>query len=419
MFVRRRIARISRLYNEYPRAFWILVGATFIDSLGGFLLFPFFALYVTQKFGVGMTQVGVLFGLFSITDMAGAMIGGALTDRMGRKSLTIFGLLVSAATMLILGLVPTFELFTLAALLVGVFASVGGPARQAMVADLLPEQQRADGYGLIRVVFNISATIAPALGGLLAAQSYLLLFVADAVISSITALIVFVALPETRPRLRRAGAPSESVAGTFRGYGQALRDGLFVGFCLASILGAVVYMQMNTTLGVYLRDVHGIPTQGYGYILSMNAVIVVLFQFSVTRRLRSVPPMLAMALGALLSAVGFGMYGFVSVYPMFLFAMVIITFGEMVWAPVSQAIVAEMAPEDMRGRYMALFGFTWTIPGIVGPLLAGLILDNLEPRLLWYLAGVIGLASTAGFVLLHRWMAVRKAGIVGAVEPAG
>ena len=155
MLIRRQVARLRRTLDEYPRTFWIVVLATFIDSLGGFMLFPFFSLYITQKFGVGMTQVGLLFAMFSITDVTGSFIGGALTDRFGRKGLTLFGLIVSAIVMLLLGLAGTFEQFALAALAVGIFASVGGPARQAMVADILPESQRAEGFGLLRVVFKI------------------------------------------------------------------------------------------------------------------------------------------------------------------------------------------------------------------------------------------------------------------------
>lgn len=415
MYFRRQSARLRRAIDEYPRAFWILVGATFIDSLGGFMLFPFFALYITQKFGVGMTEVGILFGLFSLTDLLGSLIGGALTDRLGRKTMTLFGLVASATVVVVLGLVNTIELFGLAALTVGIFSSIGGPARQAMVADILPESQRAEGYGIMRVGFNLSASVAPAIGGLLAASSYLYLFVTDAALSLLTAVIVFLLLPETRPRLRRMGQePPESMAQTFRGYGVALRDGLFVAFCVVSILLAIVMLQFNTTLGVFLRDVHGVSPQYYGYILSMNAVMVVLFQFSVTRRIKVVPQFMAMAFGTVLYAVGFGLYGFVSAYPMFLFAMAIITVGEMVVAPVSQAIAARMAPEEMRGRYMAVFGFTWVIPGMIGPLLAGLVLDNLDPRWLWYLVALVGFVAAAGFVTLERAQTQRERGALAA-----
>ncbi len=418
VFIRRQTARLRRTLDEYPRPFWILTLATFIDSLGGFMLFPFFSLYITQKFGVGMTQVGLLFGLFSITDLAGSFVGGALTDRFGRKALTLFGLIVSAFVMLLLGLAATFEQFALAALIVGTFASVGGPARQAMVADILPESQRAEGFGLLRVVFNVSATVAPAIGGLLAARSYLLIFVADAVISAITAVIVYVALPETKPRMSYSGAPRESVVRTFLGYGQVLRDAIFMAFAGVCVLMGIVYIQINTTLGVYLRDVHSITPEYYGYLISLNAVIVVLFQFAVTRRVKAWPEFLAMAIGTALYAVGFGMYGFVGAYPMFLLAMVIITIGEMIVSPVGQALVARLSPEAMRGRYMAIFGFSWAIPSMVGPLLAGLTMDHLDPRWVWYSVGLIGLVTALGFVGLGRVMGKREAKLRAAAEPA-
>ena len=82
--------------------------------------------------------------------------------------------------------------------------------------------------------------------------------------------------------------------------------------------------------------------------------------------------------------------------------MVIITVGEMIIAPVGQALVAKFSPEDMRGRYMAVHGFSWTIPFAFGPVLAGYILDTYDPRLLWYVAGGIGLLAVVGFLSLYR-----------------
>jgi MFS family permease len=181
-----------------------------------------------------------------------------------------------------------------------------------------------------------------------------------------------------------------------------LRDLPFVSFIGACILMTLVYLNMNTTLGVYLRDVHGVPESGYGYILSLNATMVVLFQFGITRRIEKRPPLLMMAAGTALYAIGFAMYGFVSAYIMFLLAMVIITIGEMIVAPVGQALVAKFAPEDMRGRYMAVFGFSWGIPFAIGPYLAGIVLDNYDPRVLWYAAGIIGILAVIGFLGLQR-----------------
>src|SRR3990172_8672780 len=401
MFLERQREKALETFHEFPRPFWTLAVVTFIDRLGGYLLFPFFALYLTRRFGGGVTEVGVLFALFSLSSFARTGIGGALTDRLGRKKILIFSLLSTSLSSLIMGFVDSLQAFFVLALMVGVFTDTGGPAHQAMVADLLPERQRAQGYGIIRVAFNVSAAIGPAIGGFLATRSYLSLFIADAVISLITAIIVLVKLPETRPQ-SEPGAAQESLTGTFRGYAQVFRDTLFMLFLGACILMGLVYMNMNTTLGVYLRDFHGVPESAYGLILALNAAMVVFFQIPITRRIEKYPQMLMMALGTALYAIGFALYGFISVYSMFMLAMVIITIGEMLVAPVAQALTARLAPEDMRGRYMAVFGFSFGIPFAIGPLMAGRIMDGADPRVLWYIAGLVGVLATAGFVWLHR-----------------
>jgi len=395
------IKRVRGTYQEYPGQFWILVAGTFIDRLGGALLFPFFTLYITRKFGVGMTTVGIIFAIFSIAGVVGSTLGGALADRMGRKSMLLFGLVMSALSSLAMGLISDISLFFVAAILVGLLAEAGGPAQQAMVADLLPEEKRASGYGIVRVAFNLAVVIGPMIGGLLATRSYMLLFVSDAVTSLIMAAIVFVALKETRPTSAEEES-QETMAQTFQGYLEVLRDVAFIWFWVASALMAVMYIQMNTTLAVFLRDSHGITEQGYAYILSLNAAMVVVFQFPTTRWLNRYRPLVVMALGTLLCAAGFVMYGFVTAYLLFLGAMVIITLGEMFVVPTSQAIVSHLAPEDMRGRYMAAYGFSWVLSFAVGPLLAGLVMDNADPRGVWYGAALAGLVAAAGFYLLER-----------------
>lgn len=393
------IQRIRNIFATYPRTFWTLILATFVDSLGGWILFPFFALYVSREFNVGMTVVGLIFGIFSITGIIGSTIGGALADRWGRKPMVLLGLIMSALSSVWLGSIHDVNAFILVAMITGLFSRIGGPAQQALVADILPEEQRAQGYGIIRVTFNLSATLGPAIGGLLAMRSYLSLFLADAISSLGVALIVFFLLPETLIKIERA--KHESFASSFKGYAHILRDRPFIYFFVASALSALVYMQLNSTLSVYLRDIHGIPERGFGYLLSLNAAMVVLFQFFVTRKVRSYPPMLVMTLGTLLYALGFSLYGFTSTYSMFLLAVIIITIGEMMVAPVGQALVAGFARADMRGRYMAFFGFSWSLPLTFAPTLAGLLMDYGDPTWVWYMAGIIGLISTAMYYSMY------------------
>jgi MFS family permease len=306
-----------------------------------------------------------------------------------------------------MGLADNLSLFYLLAAVTGILADVGQPAQQAIVADILPEKRQAEGFGIWRVVINIAITIGPLIGALLATRSYLTLFIADAVSSYITAAVVFFILPETRPAPTE-GQPEESISQSLAGYLRVLRDRPYVAFIIMGAISVLVYAQMYSTLPVFLRDFRGIPDQGYAILLSMNAAMVVLFQFWITRRLAPFPPMPIIVAGCVFYAVGFGMFGFNGSLLYFALAMAVLTVGEMFIAPTGQAVVARLAPAAMRGRYMAAFGLAWGLPFGLAPLLAGLVIENApDPNWLWYGSFVLALIAAAGFFVLHLRLADR------------
>ena len=392
--------QIRQQYYSYPLTFRVLVAGTFIDRIGGALIFPFLSLYVAQRFNVGMVEVGLLFGIWSVSSLIGSMIGGALADKFGRRIILICGLIFSATSALFMGFVNNMHAFYLLAAFAGIFTDIGGPAQQAMVADLLKGEQRAEGFGLIRVVGKLAMTIGPAIGGILAGISYLLLFIIDACASLITAFIIFKTIPETKPQ-KGEGQPSESLSQTLIGYSKVTKDRLFMAFIAATIVMVLVYTQMYSTLSVFLNRVHGLSAQGFGYLMSMNAAMVVIMQFGITRRIKKYPPMLMMMVASLLYGIGYFMFGFVSDFVFFMIAMATITLGEMVHIPVAQALVASFAPEDMRARYMAAYGLGWAIPNSVAALLAGLVMDNYNPNMVWYIAGALSLVAVSFFWILY------------------
>ncbi len=399
--------RLQKTYNQFPRTFWVVVGTQFIDVIGNTLLFPFFALYVTQKFGVGMTEAGIILGTNSLAGIIGSAIGGAMADRYGRRGIILFGLVVSALSGLTLGFVNKFYLFYGLSVFVGLMGSASHPAHQAMVADLLPPEKRSEGFGILRVVANFAWIIGPSIGGFLASYNYLYLFLSDAVISTITAALVFRLIPETRPQPKEK-TETESFMETLRGYGQAIADRPFLAFIFASILMILVYQQMYSSLSVFLRDVHHVNPRFYGLIMSSSAITVVIFQFSVTRIIKRYPPFLMMATATFFYMIGFTMYGFVATIPLFIVAMIIITIGEMVGMPTSNSLAAAFAPEDKRARYMAVFGLTWAVPSMIGPGAAGLVMDNYNPNYVWYIGGVLCVVAIIAFLFLQTRLGSRE-----------
>jgi len=170
---------------------------------------------------------------------------------------------------------------------------------------------------------------------------------------------------------------------------------------VAGMLMLIVYQQMYNTLSVYLRDNHNIDPSGYGFLMTTSAITVVIFQFWVSRLIKYRPPFLMMAIGTVFYMIGFALFGVVTTYVLFALNIVIITIGEMIVVPMSQAIATNFAPETMRGRYMAVFGLSWAIPSVFGAGAAGYILDNYNPNLLWYIGGVICGVSVLAFYALH------------------
>ena len=393
-------ARLNKIYHEFPRLFWVVVAVSFVDRVGGTLLFPFFALYITQKFNVGMTEAGILLGMSSLFGLVGSTVGGALTDKFGRKQLILFGLIFSAISTLGFGLVDKISVLYPLMVVVGLLSSVAHPAHDAMIADILPEKQRQEGFGILRVVGNLAWMIGPTIGGFVANINYFYLFVIDSVVSCIVAAIIFRVIPETKPE-PHAHEEHESFWQTLIGYRVVLKDMAFMAFMVAGLLMMVVYLQMYGSLSVYLRDNHNISPSGYGFLMTTSAITVVIFQFWVSRVIKYRPPFLMMAFGTVFYMIGFALFGVVTAYFFFALNIVIITIGEMIVVPTSQAIATNFAPETMRGRYMAIFGLSWAIPSTIGPGAAGYILDNFNPNLLWYIGGALCGLSVLAYYALH------------------
>ncbi len=399
--------RMKKMFLEFPRKFWIVVGVSFIDHVGGTMLFPFFSLYITQKFNVGMTEAGIVLGIFSLAGLFGQMIGGALTDKFGRRKLIIFGLVFSALSTLTLGLVNEFAVLIPLAVVIGLLSDMAGPAHNAMIADLLPENQRNEGFGIMRVVGNMAWIIGPTIGGFIAGKSFLALFIIDAVISCIVAFLFFLFVAESKPEAH-VNQPQESIFKTFIGYGKVLTNKAYMAFLLACMLMGIVYQQMYNSLSVYMRDAHGFASSKYGFLLTASAIVVILLQFSIMRLIKKKPPFSMMAVGTLFYMVGFSMFGLINAYWLFVVAVVVITFGEMLVVPTSQTLATNFAPEDMRGRYMGMFGMIWSIPATIGPGLAGVIIDNYNPNLVWYIGGVLCGVSALAFFGLQSVLGKQK-----------
>ncbi|MFQ6000319.1 MAG: MDR family MFS transporter [Anaerolineae bacterium] len=389
--------RVVRLFRSYPRQFWVLFASALISAAGGNLIWPFMTIYLHEKLMVPLATVGVVFTITSVAGYFSQLVGGPFVDRFGRKPAILFSLVAQTFIVAAFGFVGSLQVFAVLFVLSSLAWPLSGIGINAMVADLVEPERRPSAYALQRIAMNVGVAIGPAIGGFIATKSYTLSFLLAASSFAILILPYLFFVRETRPE-----TPLERERGERTGYGRVLRDLPFLGFAGAFALMNLAYAQMLIYLPVYIKENYGIPESGYGFILATNALMVVLFQFAVTRVTERYPRLPVMALGTLLIATGLGSVAFFHTYFLFLLSMIIYTVGELITAPTATAFVADVAPVTMRGTYMAVYSICFGFGFGLGPMVGGVLHDTLGPAYIWHGAFLTGLISTAAFLLLNR-----------------
>lgn len=376
-------------FGGLPRPFWALWGGTLVNRLGTMVM-PFIGVYLTQARGLSVATAGLVMALFGAGSLASQLLAGVLTDRIGRRATLAGAMLASAAAMLALGYSTTLPAILASMFMLGLVADAYRPASNALVADLISPQERPRAYGLLFWAINLGYSVGMTAGGWLAQAGFLWLFWVDAVSCVAFAVLVWRAVPETRP----AGEPEAG------GFGVVLRDRLMVGFTLVILGDALLYSQTFTTLPMAMTSGVGLTTAQFGLAMALNGVLIVIVQPLVSGRLGRRDPVRTLALGIAVMSAGLALTTFVTTTFWLAATIAVWTAGEIVTAGIAGTILARLAPPHLRGRYSGLFGFAWSAAAVLAPLLGGVLLEAGGPQALWFATGGIGLAATAGMLAL-------------------
>ena len=378
-----------------PESFWYLLAGAFVNRLG-YMVEPFLALYLSGPRSFGASTVGVVLAAFGAGAFASQPIGGYLADRFGRRSTLVGGMIGSAASFMLLASVRDLALIGVAACLSGLTIDLYRPAVSAMIADLVAPENRAKAFALLYWAINLGVAVAGVTGGLLAARSYWLLFIFDAGTCLAFAVLIARKVPETRPA-RQAGEQG--------GYGQAVRDGLLLTLGAAILLGTIVYLQSFVTLPLAVAA-DGLGPEAYGLIYAVNPVVVIVAQIGVLRVIDRLPGVPTLAISTVIMGVGFGLTAVASSVPFYMLTVVVWTLGEIGFNAVGPAMVADIAPAHLRGRYNGVFGMSFGAAALVAPLIGTQVFANYGETALW--AGCLVLSIVSAAVILAMGPAVKR-----------
>ncbi len=391
--------RLRTTRGKYPAQFWLLVIGMFISTVGTSMIWPFMTIYVSERLDLPLTEVAGIITLNGLVALFASFIAGPITDRFGRKWIMVFSLLGNGLTYLLLSQAGTLPTITILFALRGLFQPLYRVATNAMVSDLIPHEKRADAFAILRTGNNAGMAIGPAIGGFVVVTSYTTSFVAAAVALASYGLLIAFRAHETIP----TNEISEPQAQTSRkGYSHIIRDKQFLSFLFAFTLFRICTAMLWVLLAVYVKQNYQVLESQYGLIQVTNAAMVVLFQIGVTSITRRYLPLPVMAVGTLVYAIGVGTIALGQGFWGFWLSLIVITMGELMVMPTSNTFVADLAPLDMRGRYMAAFAFAPGVGRSIAPLIGGILNDQIGPKAIWIGGGVIGLASALSYFLISR-----------------
>lgn len=367
-----------------------------ISTIGSSMIWPFLMLYVSKTLHLPLTQTATLLTLNAVMGLVFSFIAGPIIDRLGRKWVMVISLMGNGLMYILLSQAHTYLEFAVAQCLMGALNPLYRVGADAMMADLIPAEKRSGAYSIMRMSNNMGVSIGPAVGGIISSQSYATAFFIAAAGMTIYGVLLAFKARETLP----TSATVVKNKGLFEGYGKIFRHTEFMGFTAAFTFTSMLASLVWILLPVYANESFGIPENQYGFIPTTNAVMVVALQYVVTlitKRHKSLP---VMAVGTAFYALGTAMIALFSGFWGFWLCMVVVTIGELVVSPTATTYTANLAPADMRGRYMSIYGLTWSIASGIAPVLGGFLSDNLGPRSTWMGGGVIGIISVLAFIAL-------------------
>jgi MFS family permease len=363
-----------------PRRFWLLWTANVVNRCGSFV-FIVLTFFLSAQRHLSAHQVGLVIGLAGAGGALGGLAGGVLADRWGRGRTQLFAQCWCTIALLLLGFTSSVPAIAAAGFLTGAGQSLARPALAAMIIDLVPPADRTRAFSLSYWGNNLAFVVAAMLAGSLAAVDYRLVFLGDAATALAAGLIVFRTVGETRPEPADDDHPASTRS--------PWRDGSFLVLCGLIFLTWVVIQQFASTLPLTMAG-DGLTATGYGAVLSVNAVVILVAQPFVPRLLRGRDLSRTLALASVVMGAGFGLTAFAHAAPAYAVTVIIWAAGEALLVPGTATLVAALSPTGSRGRYQGVLSLAIAGATIAAPVAGTAVLDWFGAPALWL--GCLGVA---------------------------
>jgi MFS family permease len=396
---------VRRLDPRLPRTVWLVQCGGVVNSLGNGMAFPFIVIYLHNVRGISFANAGLALAIGGVAALLAGLGAGSAIDRIGGRNTLLLGLVLQAAAFAFFPRVrEPWHAFALLSV-EGAGTACFWPGQSTLLSRLAPAEDRHSAFSVQRITMNLGMGLGGLVGGLIAATSdagsFTKLFLLDA-----ATFFVFVGVLSTiREPVPAEPQQEEEPTG---GYRVVLRDRNFLALLGLNVLFVTVGYEVFALLAPFAKNYAGVSERWVGLIWLANTLTVVFVQLPVAKLLEGRRRMLALAAmnaiwgaAALIILAAGDLLNGTSAALVILAAGMVFGIGETLQAPTQPPLVADLAPDRLRGRYFALGSMSWSVGGILGPAIGGALL-GWHPLAVWPSATAVCLFAIAGCLVLER-----------------
>ena len=398
---------MKKLYFNYLDTFkglskevWWLALITLINRAGTMVI-PFLSLYLTESLSLELSDVGWIMSFFGLGSVVGSWLGGKLTDKFGYYKVMFLSLLGTGIAFVLMQYVTTFVGFCTGIFFLMLIADMFRPAMFVALSSYSKPENKTRSVTLIRLAINLGFSAGPAIGGLIVTSlGYGGLFWVDGITCLFASILLLQVLNPKKAKVLDELKVENPVS--------AYSDKAFWVFLIGMMLFGAVFLQYFSTMPLYYKDVHFLSELEIGLLLGLNGLVIFLLEMPLVKWLEDGKYTKSglMLFGAVLTALSFIVLNLTSWVGILIVAMMLMTIGEMIAFPFSNAFAMQRAKKGNQGEYMALYSIAFSFAHIFSHNSGMQLVDNLGFDMTWNI--VFGVAILCVIFLLILKLMLRR-----------
>jgi len=399
--IKRVTATYKQSFSGLSRETWVLSIVMFINRSSSMAV-PFMSLYMTQYLHRPPSDAGLIITLFGLGSIAGASVGGKLTDVIGFRSVQIYSSVIGGVFFILYSTITHFNILCLFTLLISFFSEAFKPANYAAITTYAAPGTETRSFSLNRLANNMGFAIGISIGGIVASFSYPMLFILDGSVSILAGIALMFFLPVLHV-LPKTVAEKIRHAAVIKPW----KDMLFMKFLLLNIMLTICFFLMFRVTPLFYKEIWHIDEFWIGLILGSNGLIIALFEMVMVSKIehrRS--PIQFIVMGVLLIAGAYCILLLPGITPIAaaILAIIVFTIGEMLALPFINTFVMSRTNDHNRGQYAAGYTMSWSVAQVIGPSAGFYLAEMYGYNWLWTGLILLLLVCAWGFKLLGRNM---------------